>query len=43
MNPQLTPHKHQEIRYGSTQKLIPAEDTSTALDTSGVKIIQENI
>ena len=39
--PQLTPHKHREIKYGGKQKISPADDTSPDLDVVGVKIIQE--
>ena len=37
---QLTPHRHREIKYGATHKLIPAEDNIPALDAAGVKRIQ---
>ena len=40
MYPQLTPHNHRGIKYGATQQLSPAEDTSPDIDNSGVKIIQ---
>ena len=36
MYPQLTQHKHREIKYGSTQEISPAEDTIPALDAADV-------
>ena len=39
-HPQLTPHKYHEIKHGEKQKLSPADDTSPALNATGVKIIQ---
>ena len=42
-HPQLTLHKHREIKYGTKHQPIPAEDTRLTLDTVGVKIIQQII
>ena len=42
-HPQLTPHKNREIKYGAKQQLRPAEDTSPALYTKGIRRIQEII
>ena len=42
-HPQLTPHKHWEIKYGSKQQLIPTEDTSTDLDATDVKKIKQSL
>ena len=39
-HPQLNPHKHREIKYGSTQQLIPIEETSPDLNAAGIKTIQ---
>ena len=38
--PQLSPHCHWEIVYGAKEQLTPAEDTSPALDTAGIKFVQ---
>ena len=38
--PQLSPHKHQEISYGSKEQLSPEEDTSPPLDIQGTKHVQ---
>ena len=43
MHPQITPHKHRKIKYGSKQKLIPEDNTSPDLDTAVVKRIQSII
>ena len=39
-HPQLTPHKHRKIKYGSKQQLSPADDTSPDINAAGVKWIQ---
>ena len=41
--PQLSPHKHREVKYGSKEQLTPEEDTSTALDNKGNKRTQSII
>jgi hypothetical protein len=38
--PQHTPHAHQPITYGTTEQLLPDDDTSPPLDAVGVKRIQ---
>ena len=38
--PQLSPHRHQEIVYGATEQLTPAEDKIPALDDAGIKHVQ---
>ena len=38
--PQLSPHKHREVTYGSKEQLTPEKDTSQALDNKGNKRIQ---
>ena len=43
MHPQLTPHKHLQIKYGAKQQLSPEDNTSLSLDTTGVKKIQSII
>ena len=40
MHPQLTLHKHWEMKYGATQKLSTAEGTMPSLNSEGVNIIQ---
>ena len=40
---QITPHKHQEIKYGSTQKPSPAEDTIPDIDAKGVKKFRKSL
>ena len=39
-HPQLTPHNHRDIKYGATHQLRPAEDTISAINAVGIKIIQ---
>ena len=39
-NPQLSPHCHREIVYGAKEKLTQEEETSPALDASGIKRVQ---
>ena len=38
--PQLSPHKHREVTYGSKEQLTAEEDTSPALDNEGTKLTQ---
>ena len=38
-HPQLTPHKHREIKYGTKQQLSPADDTKNYPDAKGIKRI----
>ena len=35
--PQLSPHKHCEIQYGSKYRLTPYSDTNTILNETGIK------
>ena len=39
MHPQLTLHKHHQIKYGAKQQLSPADDTSPAINAAGFKSI----
>ena len=38
--PQLSPHRHREIVYGAKEQLTLEEDTSPALNASGIKRVQ---
>ena len=38
--PQLSPHKHRKISYGTKEQLVPEEDTSPPLDSQGTKRVQ---
>ena len=38
--PQLSPHKHREVTYGSKEQLPPEEDTSPVIFNEGTKCIQ---
>ena len=38
--PQLPPHRHREINYGSKEQLAAEEDTSPKLNNEGIKRVQ---
>ena len=38
--PQLSPHRHREIVFGAKEQLTQEEDTSLALDATGIKRVQ---
>ena len=38
--PQLSPHRHHEINYGSKEKLVAEEYTSPKLNNMGIKRVQ---
>ena len=38
--PQHSPHRHWKISYGATQQLVPDDDTSPALDITGIRRVQ---
>ena len=40
MHPQLTPHKHREIKYGDTHQLSPAWGAIPTFDAAYIKMIQ---
>ena len=40
LKPQLSPHEHREIQYGSKVQKAMEEDTSPPLDDTGVKHVQ---
>ena len=39
--PQLSPHKHCKISYGTKEQLVPEEDISPPLDSQGTKHVQD--
>jgi hypothetical protein len=41
LKPQLSPHKHREIQYGSKAQQDMNEDTSPPLNTYGIKRVQQ--
>ena len=38
--PQLSPHHHCKINYGSKEQLVAEEDTSPKLNNDGIKRVQ---
>ena len=38
--PQLSPHKHREVRNGAKEQLNPEDDTTPHLDSQGTKRVQ---
>ena len=38
--PQLSPHRHSKLNYGSKEQLVAKEDTSPKLDNEGIKHVQ---
>ena len=38
--PQLSPHRHHKINYGSKEQLVAEEDTSPKLNNEGIKRVQ---
>ena len=42
-HPQLNPHKHRKIKYGTKQQLSPEEDTIPDINAVGVKRVQSII
>ena len=38
--PQLSPHKHREVIYGTKEQLAPEDDTTPPLDSQGTKRFQ---
>ena len=38
--PQLSPHRHRKINYGSKEQLVAEEDTGPKLNNDGIKRIQ---
>ena len=39
--PQLYPHRHREISYGSKEQLVAEEDTSPKINNEGIKRVQD--
>ena len=40
VKPQLFPHRHREINYGSKEQLVAEEDTSPKLNNEGIRRVQ---
>ena len=38
--PQLSPHKHREVIYGTKEQIAPKDDTTPPLDSQGTKRVQ---